>query len=129
MDKKELVAYLEKIDQPLQHPSSLWPGFTLAREPRITKTGHRALEGQAMTPREKLQLSYEITFFPPRLNELWARIRAGTIENNEETAELLDTALLLHQALPESGYPSQRALARLAQYQAHTSGSTGTSSP
>jgi hypothetical protein len=71
-----------------------------------------------MTPREKLQLSYEIAFFPPRLNELRARIRAGTIENNEETAELLDTALLLHQALPESGYPSQRALARLAQYQA-----------
>jgi hypothetical protein len=71
-----------------------------------------------MTPREKLQLSYEIAFFPPRLNELWARIRAGTIENTEETAELLDTALLLHQALPESGYPSQRALARLAQYQA-----------
>ena len=56
-----------------------------------------------MTPREKLQLSYEIAFFPPRLNELWARIRTGTIENTEETAELLDTALLLHQALPEPG--------------------------
>ncbi len=71
-----------------------------------------------MTPREKLQLSFEIAFFPLRLNEVWARIRAGAIQNNEETAELLDTALLLHQALPESGYPSQRALARLAQYQA-----------
>ena len=71
-----------------------------------------------MTPREKLQLSYEIAFFPPRLNELWARIRTGAIENTGETAELLDTALLLHQALPESGYPSQRALERLAQYQA-----------
>ena len=46
-----------------------------------------------MTPREKLQLSYEIAFFPPRLNEVWARIRAGAIQNNEETAELLDTAL------------------------------------
>ena len=74
-----------------------------------------------MTPREKLQLSYEIAFSPPRLNEVWARIRAGAIQNNEETAELLDTALLLHQALPESDYPSQRALARLAQYQARAS--------
>jgi len=71
-----------------------------------------------MTPREKLQLSYEIAFFPPRLNEVWAEIRAGTLPNIEETTELLDTALQLHQALPESGYSSQRALARLAQYQA-----------
>lgn len=32
--------------------------------------------------------------------------------------DLIDTALLLHQALPESGYASQRALRRLAKYQA-----------
>jgi len=31
---------------------------------------------------------------------------------------MLDTALLLHQALPDGGYASQRALNRLALYQA-----------
>lgn len=71
-----------------------------------------------MTAREKLQLCYELAFHPPRLNGLWSELRAGTIENLEEIAELIDTALLLHQALPESGYSSQRALTRLANYQA-----------
>jgi hypothetical protein len=71
-----------------------------------------------VTAREKLQMCYELAFFPPRLNQLWARIRSGTLEHPEETADLVDTALLLHQALPESGYASQRALARLAHYQA-----------
>ena len=71
-----------------------------------------------MRPREKLQLCYELAFFPPRLNELWNEIRSGEIRNLKETAELLDTALLLHRALPESGYASQRALLRLARYQA-----------
>ena len=71
-----------------------------------------------MRPREKLQLCYELAFFPPRLNELWNQFRNGKIKNLEETAELLDTALLLHGALPESGYASQRALLRLARYQA-----------
>jgi len=71
-----------------------------------------------MTEREKLQFAYELAFFPPRLNEVWSRIRKGTLTNREEVGELLDTALLLHQALPEKGYGSQRALARLAQYQA-----------
>jgi hypothetical protein len=69
-----------------------------------------------MTPREKLQYSYELAFHPPRLNEAWQRIkREGGGENIKE---LLDTALLLHQALPETGYASQRALQRLAIYQA-----------
>jgi hypothetical protein len=72
-----------------------------------------------MTERDKLQLSYELAFFPPRLNELWSRIRIGILTNREEVGQLLDTALLLHQALPDRGYGSQRALARLAQYQAH----------
>jgi hypothetical protein len=49
-----------------------------------------------MRPREKLQLCYELAFFPPRLNELWNEIRSGEIKNLKETAELLDTALLLH---------------------------------
>ena len=71
-----------------------------------------------MTPREKLQYCYELAFYPPRLNELWYRMKAGLVENDDEVGELLDTALLLHQALPESGYASQRALNRLASYQA-----------
>ena len=71
-----------------------------------------------MTEREKLQLSYELAFHPPRLNEAWYRIKNGQVENPEELGELLDTALLLHQALPEDGYASQRALTRLALYQA-----------
>ena len=69
-----------------------------------------------MTPREKLQYSYELAFHPPRLNAEWQRIKKG--EAKEEIKELLDTALLLHQALPESGFASQRALQRLALYQA-----------
>jgi hypothetical protein len=69
-----------------------------------------------MTPREKLQYSYELAFYPPRLNAAWQQIKKG--EKKEGMEELLDTALLLHQALPESGFPSQRALQRLALYQA-----------
>ena len=71
-----------------------------------------------MTAREKLQLSYELAFFPPRLNEIWWRIRDQSDDLPAELGELLDTALLLHQALPETGYASQRALNRLALYQA-----------
>ena len=71
-----------------------------------------------MTAREKLQLSYELAFFPPRLNALWTQIRDNRPLDLAEVGPLLDTALLLHQALPESGYASQRALNRLALYQA-----------
>ena len=71
-----------------------------------------------MTAREKLQLSYELAFFPPRLNQMWLRIRNQSDDLPAELGEMLDTALLLHQALPETGYSSQRALNRLALYQA-----------
>ncbi|MCA1809571.1 MAG: hypothetical protein ABR497_09735 [Kiritimatiellia bacterium] len=71
-----------------------------------------------MTEREKLQLCYELAFFPPRLNEVAYRIRKGEVGEDGELGELLDTALLLHMALPEKGYSSQRALTRLANYQA-----------
>ena len=70
-----------------------------------------------MTEREKLQLCYELAFFPPRLNEAWDRIQHGAADV-DKLGELLDTALLLHQALPEKGFASQRALTRLAMYQA-----------
>ena len=71
-----------------------------------------------ITEREKLQASYELAFFPPRLNEAWDRIRCGAAADTDKLGELLDTAQLLHQALPEKGFPSQRALTRLALYQA-----------
>ncbi len=71
-----------------------------------------------MTGREKLQLCYELAFFPPRLNAFWRRVKSGELTATAEVVELLDTALLLHQALPETGYASQRALKRLACYQA-----------
>lgn len=68
--------------------------------------------------REKLQYAYELAFYPPRLNEVWHRIKTGAMTDTSELGELLDTALLLHQALPENGFASQRALNRLALYQA-----------
>lgn len=71
-----------------------------------------------MTPREKLQDCYALAFYPPRLNQVWRQIQHGKIANIDELGERLDTALLLHQALPCSGYASQRALNRLALYQA-----------
>lgn len=71
-----------------------------------------------MTARDRLQASYELAFYPPRLNEVWHRIRLQAGGAPDELGELLDTALLLHQALPEDGYASQRALNRLALYQA-----------
>ena len=71
-----------------------------------------------MTEREKLQLCYELAFFPPSLNDAWNAVKKKTVKDTRMLAELLDTALLLHQALPESGFASQRALERLARYQA-----------
>lgn len=71
-----------------------------------------------MNSREKLQYCYELAFFPPRLNEAWRRLKAGEMSDRDELGELLDRALLLHQALPSDGYASQRALNRLALYQA-----------
>jgi hypothetical protein len=71
-----------------------------------------------MTPREKLQYCYELAFYPPRLQVLWYHIKTGALPASPELRAALDTALLLHQTLPEGGYGSQRALERLAGYQA-----------
>lgn len=71
-----------------------------------------------MTGREKLQYCYELAFHPPRLNSVWNQFKRGEVQDTEALGELLDTALLLHQALPEEGFASQRALTRLALYQA-----------
>ena len=77
------------------------------------------MEGSTINmTRERLQSCYELAFYPPRLDETWQRIKHGSSGNIAELGDLLDTALLLHQALPESGFASQRALNRLALYQA-----------
>jgi hypothetical protein len=75
-----------------------------------------------MTPREKLQLSYELAFHPPRLNQIWGRLRgkSGTPTIERDVAEALDDACRLHLALPETGRCPQRALERLAVYQARS---------
>jgi len=51
------------------------------------------------------------------LNRLWQQIKKQEI-SVEAAKPLLDKALLLHMALPEKGFSSQRALQRLALYQA-----------
>jgi hypothetical protein len=73
-----------------------------------------------MMTRAKLQSCYELAFHPPRLDAAWQQIKSGRHDEADELGELLDTALLLHGALPESGYASQRALSRLALYQARS---------
>ncbi len=70
-----------------------------------------------MTARQELQCCYEYAFHPPSLNRLWRQIKQQKI-GVEEVKPLLDTAMTLHLALPESGFSSQRALQRLALYQA-----------
>ena len=72
-----------------------------------------------MQSRAELQYCYELAFYPPRLNEVWRQLKTGEITNVEALGEMLDAALLLHQALPSEGYASQRALTRLAIYQAN----------
>ena len=72
---------------------------------------------QAVKSREELQFLYELAFFPPRLGEFWTRIKRGEIDREVASAAIRG-ALLLHLALPESGYASVRALQRLAHYQA-----------
>ncbi len=68
--------------------------------------------------RAQLQSAYELAFFPPCIQQWWRRARAGQIEDREAARAVVELALSLHGRLPESGYASQRALARLAAYQA-----------
>lgn len=71
-----------------------------------------------MTPRDQLQLVYELAFYPPRLHKFWSELRGKMLIHRDQTEELLRKALLLHLALPEKGFQSQRALKRVAYYQA-----------
>ena len=70
-----------------------------------------------MTAREELKYCYELAFYPPRLNQLWQQVKRDE-SCYDKLKPLLNKALMLHQALPENGYASQRALQRLALYQA-----------
>jgi hypothetical protein len=71
-----------------------------------------------MKAREQLEYVYALAFDPPTLNALWNQVKDGRIKQTGEAVKLVDMALKLHQALPEEGYSSQRALRRLAIYQA-----------
>jgi len=73
-----------------------------------------------MTPREKIQLSYELAFFPPSLNGFTGKLRTASSPVDSDFLEALDDACRLHLALPSKGYSSQRALERLAIYQARS---------
>jgi len=70
-----------------------------------------------MTAREELQYCYELAFYPPRLNQVWRQIKRKD-KCRDDLKSLLNKALILHQALPEKGFASQRALQRLALHQA-----------
>jgi hypothetical protein len=72
-----------------------------------------------MTARERLQQTYALAFHPPSLFGFWRKLQTADEATRRESGKWLDEALLLHQALPASGYASQRALTRLALYQAH----------
>jgi len=78
------------------------------------------MEKQRMTPRDNLQLVYELAFYPPRIHKFWSELRGKSSIDRDQTEVLLRKALLLHLALPEKGFQSQRALKRVANYQANS---------
>jgi hypothetical protein len=76
------------------------------------------METQSMTPRERLQFVYELAFFPPSIHCFWREISTSDDFDKTVIRQLLADALSLHLALPEKGFQSQRALKRVAGYQA-----------
>ena len=76
------------------------------------------MEKHLMHSRERLQLIYELAFYPPRLHHFWNELKKQSEFNREEIADLLRAALSLHLALPEKGFQSQRALRKIANCQA-----------
>ena len=71
-----------------------------------------------MVTRKELQAAYELAFYPPRLHAVWRGVEQGSFPNTAELLNILRMALTLLGELPDSGRPSQRALRRLARYQA-----------
>ena len=55
-----------------------------------------------MTPRQQLQMAYELAFHPARLNAAWNEWEKGTIADLALLRQVLDWALTLHQRLPEA---------------------------
>lgn len=72
-----------------------------------------------MSPREKLQMAYELAFHPGRLNAVWNEWEKGCFPDVSLLRSIVDWALMLHQRLPEAPAVSGRALRRLARYQAN----------
>jgi hypothetical protein len=71
-----------------------------------------------MSPREQLQMAYELAFHPARLHAVWNDWEKGQGPETALLREAVDWALTLHQRLPEAPGVSSRALRRLAGYQA-----------
>ena len=53
-----------------------------------------------ITPRERLQMVYDLAFFPPRLHEFWRELNSSESFDRNDVEQLLADALLLHLALP-----------------------------
>lgn len=139
MDKPELIAYLEGIDRALRGQATLYiygsAACILLGEPDRTSLDvdvagpysvadqgdlREAAEtvGLPINPADDYGGDHIEWVGPPSLNQVWHRLKTGNIPDLDESGDMLDTALLLHQALPSEGYASRRALNRLALYQA-----------
>ena len=73
-----------------------------------------------MTPRERLQLAYELAFCPWRLNGKWRAWVADPASADPDELRALDDAARLHLQLPQRPVSSTRALYRLARFQAES---------
>ena len=71
-----------------------------------------------LTPRERLQLAYELAFCAWRLNGKWRSWLAMPEQADADELRALDDAARLHLPLPEARVSSPRALLRLARFQA-----------
>lgn len=76
------------------------------------------MEYSKLTPREELEFVYSLAFFPPQLHYFWGDIKKRNLTDETIIKRLLGKALLLHRALPETGYQSKQTLKRVAIYQA-----------
>lgn len=73
-----------------------------------------------LTPRERLQLAYEFAFCPWRLNGRWRGWLAAPECADADELRALDDAARLHLPLPQARVSSERALFRLARFQAES---------
>ncbi len=78
------------------------------------------MEYSKLTPRAELEFVYALAFFPPQLHYFWNDIKKGLLTDKTMIKKMLEKALLLHRALPETGYQSKNTLKRVAMYQANS---------